>query len=324
MRAIVCPQLGGPQGLELRDLPDPEVAGGEVALRVRAAGVNFADTLMIEGRYQERAIPPFVPGLEVAGEIESIGSAVSGLTVGQRALALLDRGGFAERAIAAEADVVPLPDDIDDVTAAGFAIAYGTAYGALIWRAALRPGESLLVHGAAGGVGITAVECGKALGARVIATARGAERAAVALDHGADHALDSEDPALVDRIRELAGPNGVDVVFDPVGGVMFDASLRSIGWEGRIVLVGFASGVVPQIPANRLLVKNAAALGFYWGSYRRRDPARLRAAFTTLFAWHRDGLIRPHVGTRLPLAEAPRALAMLLGRTATGKIVLLA
>lgn len=321
MRAILCREHGGPEGLVLADLPDPDPGACGVAVRVRAAGLNFADLLMLRGQYQEQPALPFVPGLEVAGEIERIGAGVGGLRVGQRVLAILGHGGLAERAVAVASDVVPLPDHVDDVTAAGFAIAYGTAYGALRWRADLHAGETLLVHGAAGGVGLTAVEVGKAMGAVVIATARGADRLAIATEHGADHALDSESPDLRERIRALTDGRGVDVVFDPVGGSMFDLSLRTVAWEGRIVLVGFASGKVPQIPANILLVKNVAALGFYWGSYRKHDPERLRESFAELFRWHEEGRIRPLVSTRLPLEQAPQALQLLADRRSTGKVV---
>ncbi len=221
---------------------------------------------------------------------------------GQRVLAVVSHGAFAEQAVARAEDVVPLPDDMDDVTAAGFAIAYGTAHGALRWRADLHAGrDAARVHGAGSGVGLTAVECGKAIGAVVIATARGEEKLAVAREHGADHAVDSEDPDLKGRLRELTDGRGADVVYDPVGGAVFDASLRAIAWEGRIVIIGFASGQVPQIPANLLLVKNASVVGFYWGSYRKHDPERLRDGFKELFAWHREGRIRPHVSQTLPL-----------------------
>jgi NADPH:quinone reductase len=321
MRAILTRTLNGTAGLELVDLPAPEPGACHVRIAVEAAGINFADSLMLEGRYQAMPSLPFVPGLEVAGRIASVGVGVSGLSVGQRVLALVDHGGFAEEAVARADDVVALPDDLDAVTAAGFAIAYGTAYGGLAWRAALARGEVLLVHGAAGGVGLTAVECGKAIGATVIATARGSERTAIAAAHGADHVIDSEAPDLIDRIKALTAGRGVDVVFDPVGGAMFDASLRCIAWEGRIVVIGFASGTVPQIPANILLVKNVAVLGFYWGSYRRRDPERMRAGFRQLFDWCRDGTIRPEISEIVPLAEAPAAIERLRRRQTTGKLV---
>lgn len=321
MRAIVCRALEGPDALELAELPDPEPGACGVRIRVRAAGVNFADSLMLKGQYQEKPPLPFTPGLEVAGEIEAVGAGVRGLTPGQRVLAVVSHGGFAEKVVARNDDVVPLPDSMDDVTAAGFAIAYGTAYGGLRWRADLHAGETLLVHGAGGGVGLTAVECGKALGALVIATARGAEKLAIAKAHGADHVLDSEADDVRARVKELTQGLGADVVYDPVGGAMFDASLRAIAWEGRIVVIGFASGTVPQIPANILLVKNAAVVGFYWGSYRRHDPERLRASFRELFKWHEAGRIRPHVSTNLPLAETADAIRLLASRRSTGKVV---
>ncbi len=322
MRAIVCQTLEGPDALVLADLPVPEPGACGVRIRVRAAGVNFADSLMLSGRYQEKPALPFTPGLEVAGEIEALGAGVRGLELGQRVLAVVGHGGFAEQVVALNDDVVPLPDGMDWTTAAGFAIAYGTAHGALRWRADLHAGETLLVHGAGSGVGLTAVECGKALGATVIATARGAEKLDVARAHGADHVLDSEAPDLRERVKALTRGLGVDVVYDPVGGSLFDASLGAVAWEGRIVVVGFASGQVPQVPANILLVKNAAVLGFYWGSYRKHDPERLRAGFRELFAWHREGRIRPRVSRTLPLEETAEAIRLLAGRRNTGKLVI--
>lgn len=322
MRAIVCRSLEGPSALELAELPEPEPGACGVRIRVRAAGVNFADSLMLKGQYQEKPPLPFTPGLEVAGEIEAVGAGVRGLSPGQRVLAVVSHGAFAEKVVARADDVVLLPDAVDAVTAAGFAIAYGTAHGALRWRADLHAGETLLVHGAGGGVGLTAVECGKAIGATVIATARGADKLEVAKEHGADHALDSEAPDLRERIREITAGMGPDVAYDPVGGAMFDLSLRTIAWEGRIVVIGFASGSVPQIPANILLVKNAAVLGFYWGSYRKHDPERLRASFRELFAWHVEGRLRPHVGATLPLEETARAIDLLASRRSVGKVVI--
>ena len=321
MRAIVCRTLQGPDALELVDLPVPEPGACGVRIRVRAAGVNFADGLMLHGRYQEKPSLPFTPGLELAGEIEAVGAGVRGLRPGQRVLAVVNHGAFAEQAVARAEDVVPLPDGMDEITAAGFAIAYGTAHGALRWRADLHAGETLVVHGAGGGVGLTAVQCGKAIGASVIATARGEDKLAVARAHGADHVLDSEDPDLKDRIRELTAGRGADVIYDPVGGAMFDASLRAIAWEGRIVIVGFASGSVPQIPANVLLVKNASVLGFYWGSYRKHDPERLQEGFQELFQWFQDGRIRPHVSQTLPLAQTADAVRLLMDRRSVGKVV---
>lgn len=322
MRAVVCRELKGLDGLAIEDIEAPEPGPGEVRLRVRAAGVNFADTLVIQGRYQEKPPLPFVPGMEAAGQVERCGPGVAGFMPGDRVLAALAYGAFAEEAVAPVSHLVRLPDAIDYVSAAGFAIAYGTAYGALVWTARLKRGETLVVHGAAGGVGLAAVECGRELGARVIATARGPERLRVALEHGATYAIDTAREDVRTRIKELTGGRGADVVFDPVGGDLFDASLRALAWEGRILVIGFASGRIPQIPANLLLVRNVYAQGFYWGSYREHDPARVHAAFETLLGWYTDGRIRPHVSDVLPLEEAKRALSLLIERKATGKVVL--
>jgi NADPH:quinone reductase len=322
MRAIVCRELSGISGLELADIPIPEPAPGEVRIRVRACGLNFADSLMIKGQYQDRPALPFVPGFEVAGRIDACGPGVTGFVPGERVMAALGHGGFAEMAVARADGVVSLPESIDDVAAAGFAVAYGTAYGALCWAGRLQAGETLVVHGAAGGVGLATVECGRVLGARVIATARGADHLRVASERGAAAAIDTATEDVRARIKELTEGRGADVVFDPVGGDIFQASLRSIAWGGRILLIGFASGQIPQIPANILLVKNAAALGFYWGSYREHDLARVRSSFQELLHWHEAGRIRPLVSEVRPLAEAPQALERLLSRRSSGKIVL--
>jgi len=321
MRALLCAAWGGPETLALGELPDPAPGPGEVVIRARAAGVNFADTLLIQGKYQEKPPFPFAPGLEVAGEVAAVGSGVTHLRPGQRVLAPVDHGGFAELVRARASDSFALPDSMDYVTAAGFPITYGTAHGALVWRAGLKPGETLVVHGAAGGVGLATVEVGKALGARVIGTAGGADKTAVALAHGADAVIDYKAEDLRQRLKELTAGSGADVYFDPVGGEVFEASLRAIAWEGRIVVIGFAGGGVPQIPANILLVKNCSAVGFYWGSYRRHAPDRLAAQFADLFRWFEQGLLRPHVSHRLPLARAAEAFALLQQRKATGKVV---
>jgi NADPH2:quinone reductase len=218
--------------------------------------------------------------------------------------------------------VFPIPADMDFITAAGFPIAYGTSHGALRWRAGLRPDEVLLIHGAAGGVGLTAVEIGKAMGATVIASAGEDEKLKVAAEHGADHLINYRTQSIRDRVKEICKGGGADVVYDPVGGSAFDASLRSVNWGARLILVGFASGQVPQIPGNILLVKNISAIGFYWGSYRNRHPELLEAEFKELFQWWREGKLRPHVSQQLPLAEARDALKLLVHRRSTGKVVL--
>jgi NADPH:quinone reductase len=320
MLAVVCRALTGLDGLSIEELPVPEPGPGEVRIRVRAAGLNFADTLIVKGQYQEQPPLPFVPGMEIAGAIEACGDGVTGLAPGERVLATLQHGGFAEAAVTAADNVVRLPDEVDDVAAASLPIAYGTAYGALCWSGRLQAGETLMVHGAGGGVGLATVACGHV--ATVIATARGAAHLDAARAHGADHLIDTASEDVRERALELTGGKGVDVIFDPIGGELFTASLRAVAWEGRILVIGFASGEIPQIPANRLLVKNAAAIGFYWGSYRRKDPARVRAAFDQLLRWCADGRIRPHASDVLPLREARAALELLLARRSTGKVVL--
>jgi NADPH:quinone reductase len=322
MRAILCRELSGVGGLELAEVPTPEPGPAEIRVRVHAAGLNFADTLIIRGQYQEKPALPCVPGMEIAGTIEACGPGVAGFAPGDRVMAALSHGGFAEMAVCSAENVVRLPGGVDDVTAAGFAIAYGTAYGALCWSGRLQAGETLVVHGAAGGVGLATVECGRALGARVIATARGSDHLAVAAARGADATIDTASEDVRARIRALTDGRGADVIFDPIGGELFQASLRSIAWEGRLLVIGFASGEIPQIPANLLLVKNASAVGFYWGSYRQHDPARVRAAFEELLRWHQDGRIKPLVSEVLPLAQARDALERLLSRKSSGKIVL--
>jgi NADPH2:quinone reductase len=323
MRAVQCQAWGGIDNLVLLDVAAPESPGpGEVLIDVAAAGVNFADLLITAGKYQERPIPPFIPGFEIAGRVRAVGPGVRGLKPGERVLALLDRGGFAEQAIARDADCFVLPAAMDFATAAGFAIAYGTSHGALTWKAALKPGELLLVLGAAGGVGLTAVEIGKALGARVVACAGGAEKLAIAKAHGADHVIDYREENLRVRLREIADGGGADVVYDPVGGDSFEVALRSTNWNGRLIVVGFAGGKVQQIPANILLVKNLSVHGFYWGSYRQRQPALLAPAFAQMFGWWEQGRLRPRISERFDLAEAKSALAIVAERRATGKIVL--
>jgi NADPH2:quinone reductase len=325
MRAVICRGWGGPETLEIDDVPMPATAPGQVVIDVHAAGVNFADILMAAGQYQEKPPLPFVPGLEVAGTVRAIGPGVKRLTPRQRVMAVLDHGGFAEHALARESDVFPIPDEMDFSVAAGFPIAYGTAYGALRWRADMRPGELLLVTGAAGGVGLSAVEVGKALGAVVIAGASGVDKLALAAARGADHVIDYRVEDFRKSLKEAAqrlGRSGIDVAFDPVGGDTFDALFRALAWGGRVVVIGFAGGRVQQIPANLLLVKNASALGFWWGSYRRQAPEMLPPAFAELIGWWSQGLLKPHVSHRLPLSDAAEALKTLKERRATGKVVL--
>ncbi|MBK8160025.1 MAG: NADPH:quinone oxidoreductase family protein [Rhodospirillaceae bacterium] len=322
MQALICDQPDGYENLRLGEMPSPQAGPGEVLIEVKAAGMNFADSLMVAGKYQVKPEPPFVPGLELAGVVAGLGAGADGLAIGQRVMAVVDHGAFATFATARRADVFPIPDGLDFHEAAGFPIAYGTSYGALVWKARLQKGETLLVHGAAGGVGLTAVEIGKALGARVIATAGGADKCAIAAAHGADELIDYKVEDVRERVKALTAGRGVDVVYDPVGGDIFEASLRAVAWNARLVVIGFAAGKVQQIPANILLVKNVDVLGFYWGFYWREAPDLLADSFLALARMVQNGQLRPHVSHTLPLGAWREGFETLLGRRSAGKIVL--
>lgn len=317
MRAWQITTSGGAPAIGL--LKDPVPAKGEALVRVMAAGLNFADLLMIEGKYQVRPALPFVPGMEFAGVIEALGPDTSGPAPGTRVLGVCGTGALAERLSMPVDRLLPLPDGMTYAEAAGFPIAYGTSHLALSWKAGLQAGETLLVTGAAGGVGLTAIEIGKRLGSRVIASARGADRLAVAEAAGADHLIDSEAPGLKDALRALGG---VDVVYDAVGGPAFDDILRACKPDGRLLAIGFASGRVPQIPANILLVRNLTVSGFWYGGYETHAPTRVRDSLSELLGWWADGSLRPHVGDVLPFEAFPEGLDLLRGRRATGKVVI--
>jgi len=326
MHALQCVALGKPSDLKVVDLPDlPAPKAGEIKVAVAAAGLNFADTLMISGQYQTKPDLPFVPGLELAGTVMDVGPGETRLKPGDKVMAAADYGAFASQAIVRASDAAPVPAGLDLVTAGGFVIAYGTSHGALVWKARLKEGEILLVHGAAGGVGLTAVEIGKALGAKVIATAGGPEKCAVAKAHGADWTIDYKTENLRDRVKAICaelGRDGVDVVYDPVGGEIFETSLRCVAWGARMLVVGFAAGQIQKIPANILLVKNVDAQGFYWGSYRRHRPDLIAQWFSDLAGFHAAGRLKPHVSHRFDLADFAQAFDMLVTRKSTGKIVL--
>lgn len=322
MRAVLCKTLSGIDGLALEDIALPVPAEGEVRIRVRAAGVNFADTLIVAGNYQVRPPLPFSPGFEVAGVVDAVGAGVAGFKGGERVMAVVDWGGFAEAVVAPQGQVFRLPDGVDDVVAAGFPVAYGTSHFGLKFRAGLVRGETLLVLGAAGGVGLTAVETGKLMGANVIAAATGEARMAIARAAGADQVVDARAPDFRDTVKALTGGRGADVVYDPVGGQAFEQALRCTAPGGRILIVGFASGEVPQIPANLLLVKNLSVIGYYWGAHRTLAPEALAASFHDLLGWLADGHLRPHVSKTYPLADAAVALKDLRARKTTGKVVL--
>ena len=322
MRAVLCREFGPVEKLELAELPAPSIAPGGVRVAVHAIGVNFADLLIVQGKYQEKPALPFSPGFEIAGVVTEIGPGADGVAVGDRVLGIMDHGAYADEAVLSADRVLAIPRSMDFPIAAGFPVAYGTSHGALDWRARLKPGETLLVLGAAGGVGLTAVEIGKAMGATVIAVAGGAQKLEVARRQGANHVIDYSREDLRGRIKEITGGRGPDVIYDPVGGDAFDQCLRSIAWEGRIIVIGFAGGRISQIPANLVLVKNCDVIGFYWGSYRRHKPAQVRQSFKTLLSWFEAGKLKPHVSQTLDLADAGRALGLLAERKATGKVVL--
>lgn len=319
--ALVCRALTGPSGLRVEHRTSLPLAPHEVRLRVDACGVNYADVLIVKGQYQERPPLPFTPGAEVCGTIVERGDAVTAWQPGDRVVAIVPQGGFAELAVADGALVFPVPEGVDAVQAAALPIAYGTAHGALLWRAALKVGETLLVLGAAGGVGLAAVEVGHALGARVIAAASSKERVDLALSRGADAGIDYSREDLRERIKSLTGGRGIDVLFDPLGGPLFEPALRSLAWKGRAIVIGFAGGSIPKIAANLLLVKNISVLGLHWGAYLRREPEAIRAQLADLFGWLAAGRLDPHVTATYPLEGAAEALAALEERRAIGKLV---
>ncbi|PLL12594.1 zinc-binding dehydrogenase [Tabrizicola sp. TH137] len=317
MRAWQIEVLGQPA--RLLDLPDPQPGPGEALVAIHACGLNFADLLMAEGKYQDKPALPFIPGLELAGTVLALGPGTAGPPPGTRVAVYAGHGGLAERGCFPVESLLPLPDSLPFAEAAGFQIAYGTSHLALSHKARLQPGETLLVLGAAGGVGLTAVEIGHLMGARVIACARGAEKCAIARAAGADEVIDSDTPDLKAALKALGG---VDVVYDPVGGPAFDAALRATRPDGRLLAIGFASGSVPQVPANLLLVKNLTVIGFWWGGYLAVAPHLLRDSLATLLLWQAEGRLKPHVSHRLPFEALPQGLDLLRSRAATGKVVI--
>jgi NADPH2:quinone reductase len=322
-RVILCEQLGSPDGLRWVEAPAAALRPGAVRIAVRAAGLNFPDVLMVAGGYQFKPELPFVPGMEACGKIVDLAPDVAGLQRGQRVIAKLRHGAFAEEIVVAAEQVVPAPAALDDAEAATFLAAHGTAWHALAERAALKPGEVLLVHGAGGGTGLAAVEIGKHLGATVIAVASSEAKLAAATAKGADHGLRTGEAPLRDSVKALTGGRGADVVFDPVGGEAFEQSLRCIAWGARLLVIGFTGGV-GQAATNLVLIKGASVLGVRAGEAARRDPAAAALRQATLLRLAGTGAIRPHVSHRLPLARCAEAMALLLNREAIGRVALMA
>ncbi len=326
MKAWVVRQLGGPESLNLEEISPGEPADGMVRIRVRAAAINFPDALMVAGLYQVKPELPFVPGVEVSGEVISAPPA-SGFVPGDRVMALVDsggltRGGYSEITDAAPPSITRMPDKMSFEEGAGFMLVFQTGWFGLHRRAHLQAGETLLVHAGAGGVGSAAIQLGKAAGATVIATAGSDEKVEVCLRLGADHAVNYKTQDFVEEVKRVTEGRGADVVYDPVGGDVYDRSTKCIAFEGRIVIVGFTSGRIPQAAANHVLIKNYSVVGLHWGLYSKRAPALIPPAGRALLDLYESGQVKPHISIRLPLAEAPRALATVAEGKSTGKVIL--
>ena len=322
MKAVLCKQFGPPESLVIEDLPSLKAGAGEVVVGVKAASLNFPDVLIIQNKYQAKPTLPFSPGSEMSGIVKEVGAGVKAFKPGDRVLACTTFGAFAEEVKVEAVRLLPIPQGMDFNAAASFLLTYGTSDHALRDRAQLRAGETLLVLGAAGGVGLAAVEIGKALGARVIACASSADKLEVCRQHGADAGINYATEDLREKIRELTGGRGVDVVYDAVGGPYAEPALRSVGWRGRFLVIGFASGEIPKMPLNLPLLKGSAIVGVFWGDFARREPKAFAESFAQLDRWFREGKLKPHVSQTFPLAKAVEALQLLAGRKAKGKIVL--
>jgi NADPH2:quinone reductase len=322
MRAVRVHELTGPTALRVDEVPDLAPGAGQIVIDVRAAGVNFPDILITRGQYQFKPALPFSPGGEVAGVVRAVGSGVTTLKPGDRVATTMLHGGYAEQVCVPELAAVRLPDAVSFEVGAATLLTYLTTYHALVDRAALHSGESLLVLGAAGGVGTSAVELGALLGARVIAAASSEDKLAFCREHGATDGIDYSKQDLKERVKELTKGNGVNVVYDPVGGSLAEPALRGIAWEGRFLVIGFASGEIPKIPLNLVLLKGCQIVGVFWGSFAMREPAKNRAHAEQLFAWVAEGKLRPAIDAALPFTEAADALRRIEARQVKGKIVL--
>ena len=322
MKAVLAREFASPERLVIEEVPARHAGPGEVVIAVKACGVNFLDALIVQGKYQTKPPLPFSPGAEVSGIITEVGAGVSGLASGMRVLAFIGHGGYAQEVTADSWRVVPLPPQMDFVTAAAFPITYATSYHALKDRARLKAGETLLVLGAAGGVGLTAIEIGRIMGARVIACASSEEKLALCREYGADALIDYVSSDLRERVRELTRGKGVDVVYDPVGGPYAEPAVRSLGFGGRYLVIGFASGEIPKIPLNLVLLKVSAIVGVFWGAFAQAQPAHNATNLAQLFGWYTEGRLHPHVSGTFPLASYREALEAVMSRKVKGKVVL--
>ncbi|MGB0920580.1 MAG: NADPH:quinone oxidoreductase family protein [Alphaproteobacteria bacterium] len=322
MKAVVCREYGPPESLKVEEMPDLEAGPGQAVVNVKACGVNFPDTLIIQGKYQFQPPFPFSPGGEVSGIVSAIGDGVTNVKVGDLVIASTGWGGFAEQVVAQADKLITVPGDTDPVMAAGFIMTYGTSHHALKDRAEIQPGETLLVLGAAGGVGIAAVDLGKAMGATVIAAASTDEKLQVCKEYGADHLINYETEDLKAKVKEITGGKGVDVIYDPVGDRFAEPALRSIGWKGRYLVVGFAAGEIPKIPLNLALLKGCQICGVFWGRFTGEEPERNQENIDELVSWMAEGKIKPLVSKTYPFEQAPQAIQDLMDRKAKGKICL--
>ncbi|MGH8540076.1 MAG: NADPH:quinone oxidoreductase family protein [Stenotrophobium sp.] len=323
MKGIICKTFGPPESLVFGEIPLRPTGPTEVRVAVKAAGVNFPDTLIIQGKYQLKAEPPFTPGAEVAGTVTEVGAKVKHVRVGDEVAAVVPVGGYAEEVVAPGDGVIALPKGMTHEQAAGFPLVYGTSMHALRQRGQLKAGETLLVLGAAGGVGLSAVQIGKLMGARVIAAASSADKLALCKQHGADEIVDYSKENLKESVKKLTKGKGADVIYDPVGGALAQDCLSCIAWNGRYLVIGFASGEIPEFAVNRLLLKGASAVGVFWGAFIMREPKLSYENFEQLFAWFSEGKLLPHVSRRYALADAAKALREMLDRKVTGKLVLI-
>lgn len=330
MRAVLCKEFGPPETLVVEDIASPEPGEGQVLIDVHAAAVNFPDVLIIQNKYQFKPPLPFSPGGEVSGIVKALGPGVDRLKIGDRVIGSCGHGGFVEELVLAQESCIPVPDEMDLETASATVLTYGTSHYALKDRAQLKPGETLLVMGAAGGVGLAAVELGKAMGARVIAAASTEEKLEICRQHGADETLlypsdmadKAQQKAFTDQIKALAGKEGVDVIYDPIGADYAEPALRAIAWEGRYLVIGFAAGHIPAIPLNLTLLKSCQIVGVFWGAFTARDPKRNQENLAEIMSFYKAGKISPHISGRYPLEQAADALKAMAERKVTGKVIL--
>ena len=322
MKAILCENWGLPETLVIAQLPDVVPGPGQVAIDVEAAGVNFPDVLIIQNKYQFKPELPFTPGSELSGVVRAIGEGVKNINIGDKVIAFIGHGAFAQQVVVPFNSIIPIPPGIDFDTAAAMTLTYCTSYHAVVDRAQLTAGETMLVLGAAGGVGLAAIEIGKALGARVIAAASSDEKLTICRQHGADVCINYSTEDLRDAIKNATNGKGPDVIYDPVGGIYAEPAFRSIAWRGRYLVVGFANGEIPKLPFNLMLLKGASVVGIFWGEFAKREPKENSKAMRTLLTWLAEGKIKPHISGRYALRDTATALNDLAARKVAGKVII--